>query len=66
MKQLINALGVVFLVVSLVVIVVAAVMSFIQEKPSSGTLILQIVISLFAAVIGVVHIVIAAILSKRS
>jgi len=65
MKQLINLLGVIFLIVSLVVIVVASVMSFVK-KPESGQLILQIIIALCAAVIGVVHLIIAAILSKRA
>jgi len=64
MKGLVNLLGVIFLIVSLGVTVVAAVMSFV--KPDSGDLILQIIIAVLAAVIGVVHIVIAAILSKRA
>jgi hypothetical protein len=67
MKQLINLLGVIFLIVSLVVIAVAAITSFFPgEEPHSGQLIIQIVIAICAAVIGVVHIVIAAILSKRA
>ncbi len=65
MKQLINLLGVIFLIVSLVVIVVAAVMSF-TGKAQSGQLILQLIIGICSAVIGVAHIVIAAILSKRA
>jgi hypothetical protein len=66
MKQLVNLLGVIFMIVSLVVIAVAAVMSFIPGEADSGHLIIQLVIAICAAVIGVVHIVIAAILSKRT
>ena len=68
MKQLINLLGVIFLIVSLVVIAVAAVMSFFppEHGSQSGQLIIQLVIGICAAVIGVVHLVIAAILSKRA
>ena len=65
MKQFINFLGVIFLIVSLVVLAVAAIMSFTHEG-ESGQLILQIIIAVCAAAIGVVHIVIAAILSKRA
>ena len=68
MKQLINLLGVVFLIVSLVVLAVAAITSFFPggEESSHGHLIIQIVIAICAAVIGVIHLVIAAILSKRA
>jgi hypothetical protein len=65
MKQLINLLGVIFLIVSLIVIAVAAIMSFIPGEGEAGNLIIQLVIGICAAVIGVIHIVIAAILSKR-
>ncbi len=66
MKQLINLLGVIFLILSLVVIAVTSVMSFVNADFSSGRVILQIVIAVCAAVIGVIHIVIAAIISKRA
>jgi len=66
MKRVVSLLGIMFLVVSLVVIAAAAVMSFFQDGPESGRLIIQIVIAICAAVIGVMHLVIAAILAKRS
>ena len=68
MKQIINLLGVIFLIVSLVVIAVAAITSFFpgDDGVQRGDLIIQLVIAICAAVIGVVHLVIAAILSKRA
>ncbi len=68
MKQLVNLLGVIFLIVSLIVIAVAAIVSFFpgEDGVERGDVIIQLVIAICAAVIGVVHLVIAAILSKRA